>query len=324
MTVERRRGPSRGAGRPRSRSGPRKPSALDRHLRHGEDTGEGLRRILGRELERALDLAGGRVASPRSDRDEIVHEARKSLKRMRAVLRLARSSLGRAAYRKENRALRDAARPLAEARDARVLVDTIAGLARLAGGTEEAQARSGLIRSAQLLTESYLAITARVSATDHVLVALTEALGAARARVEAWRPAPGQGFPLLERGLARTYRRALRTRAAVLRGPTSRRFHEWRKEVKYFLAQLRLLEPGWGASERLLAGRLDRLATVLGEDHDLAELRGRVKESDVRRLAARRREILQREALATGRLVFEVGPATRMAALRRAWSRWQA
>src|SRR5688572_12596308 len=54
--------------------------------------------------------------------DANIHDARKQLKKSRAALRLLRDSMGEIAYRRENTALRDAARPLGVARDSKVLL----------------------------------------------------------------------------------------------------------------------------------------------------------------------------------------------------------
>jgi len=55
--------------------------------------------------------------------------ARKSLKKARASLRLPRPALRDSDYRQENTSLRDAARPLSAARDAKVLPNTLRRLA---------------------------------------------------------------------------------------------------------------------------------------------------------------------------------------------------
>jgi len=57
-----------------------------------------------------------------------VHEARKSFKRLRTTVRLARDELGDEVYRRENAAFRDAGRRLAGARDSQVLLETLAAL----------------------------------------------------------------------------------------------------------------------------------------------------------------------------------------------------
>ena len=49
-----------------------------------------------------------------------MHETRKALKRLRALVRLLREELGEQAFERENAALRDVARRLAGARDAEV------------------------------------------------------------------------------------------------------------------------------------------------------------------------------------------------------------
>src|SRR4030095_5558012 len=73
---------------------------------------------------------GGALAELRGKalRDASVHEARKQLKRARATLRLLRGGIRAASYRRANRRLRDAGRPLSDVRDARVLLDVVASL----------------------------------------------------------------------------------------------------------------------------------------------------------------------------------------------------
>src|ERR1700690_4419144 len=89
-------------------------------LKRKESVSDGIRRIVKREIGTALEQLASRGQS-----DEAVHEARKCLKKVRAALRLVRDELGGPAYRRENFALRDAARPLTEVRDATMLVETL-------------------------------------------------------------------------------------------------------------------------------------------------------------------------------------------------------
>src|ERR1700744_220986 len=92
-------------------------------LQPDEPGTRGARRIARHRLESALELLGQRRAS-----DHSVHAARKELKKARATLRLVRDALGTSTYKKENAALRDAARPLGEIRDAQVLRDALKSL----------------------------------------------------------------------------------------------------------------------------------------------------------------------------------------------------
>src|SRR5262245_12474922 len=91
-------------------------------LQADESLRKGLRRIARKELEAVQE----HVAGPsHGSRDAAVHEARKSFKKVRAILRLVRPAIGERSYRYENTAFRDAARPLTEVRDAKILVETL-------------------------------------------------------------------------------------------------------------------------------------------------------------------------------------------------------
>ena len=68
------------------------------------------------------ELVGG------TDVDEAIHDTRKAIKRLRAVLRLVRSPLGEEVYRFENGFLRDTAALIGGPRDAWVAVETIRSL----------------------------------------------------------------------------------------------------------------------------------------------------------------------------------------------------
>src|ERR1022692_1965049 len=94
-------------------------------LKRKEAISHGIKRNVRRRIEKALAhlRAGG-------DPDETVYEVRKSFKRVRAALRLARDNLGDTVYRRENFFFRDAARPLTAARDAVVLVETLDNLTK--------------------------------------------------------------------------------------------------------------------------------------------------------------------------------------------------
>ena len=60
---------------------------------------------------------------------EAIHDARKRIKKTRALLRLARPGLKTKAYRRRNRELRDTGRGMSGTRDADVLVETVDALA---------------------------------------------------------------------------------------------------------------------------------------------------------------------------------------------------
>src|SRR5215217_6762063 len=94
-------------------------------LREGERVPSGIRRIARGQLEPSIERLEGRTDEQLGT---AVHETRKSLKRLRATVRLARDELGDEVYRRENSAFRDAGRRLAGARDSGVLLEALDGL----------------------------------------------------------------------------------------------------------------------------------------------------------------------------------------------------
>src|SRR3954454_9500537 len=84
-----------------------------------------LRRCAREQLDNAIEQLVKRRAD---DPVQAVHDARKSVKKTRSLLPLVRSDLGGSAYRRENAAVREAARRLSDVRDADVLVETVDAL----------------------------------------------------------------------------------------------------------------------------------------------------------------------------------------------------
>jgi CHAD domain-containing protein len=268
-----------------------------------ERVGDGLRRIAVAQLDIAIEALrqddGGHSPEQR------VHEARKALKRLQALLRLLRARLGEIAYERDSAAVRDAGKRLAQARDAAVLHDTLEALLRR---HPRKLAQRGGVRQlrAQLQAERDGAAARALSDSATRSIALGE-LRALRARVGDWELSDANGVEALEPALGELYgkgRRRMRRARAAKHDQSGRKLHEWRKRVKdlRYAAELvqrdvagkRLRDP-LGVkrkrkrkrdsrrvrkqAERLrtIAKRADDLGELLGEEHDLAVLAERVR-----------------------------------------------
>src|SRR5688500_12178618 len=99
----------------RSRQKPKAPSRKFR-LKKSETVPEGIARVARGRLDSAADELGGRGSR---DPSKAVHEARKDIKKLRALGRLVQADPS------WNRRLRDTARRLAGRRDADVLLETL-------------------------------------------------------------------------------------------------------------------------------------------------------------------------------------------------------
>lgn len=224
---------------------------------------QGIRRIVDEQLRDAI--AGLRTASA-DQRDHALHEARKAAKKSRAVLRLVRDELGSKDYRRENRALRDAARKLSGPRDAAVLVGT---LDRLAG--QVPRARQSLAPLRAVLEERRRETAARVLDEEGAMTVAAEEILAVRVRIDDWR-LRRDDFSLVAGGLTRTYERGRDSFAKARKQPTDARTHEARKGVKDLWYHARVLKPVWPGPMGELVDATEELGDLLGEDHDLAVL----------------------------------------------------
>jgi CHAD domain-containing protein len=242
---------------------------------------------------------------------EFVHELRKTIKRMRALARLLRIQLGKAAFEAANDSLRDAGRRLAAERDAQIRLAT---LERLRMRHPKALDRQGIDRLRELLSAER--DRGRGHTEDRTLLADIRAM---RATLRDWR-----AFELepaaLERSLRRIYKQGRRRYKEAHRGkPDSRELHDWRKRVKSLTYALEA-SGGSRAAMHDLRRTAKRLGDVLGEEHDLWMLttyldeRADAFEGDEdahQELLARidrRREGLRKRAMKLGRQVYELSP----------------
>ncbi len=114
--------------------------------------------------------------------DDAVHAARKDLKKLRALLRLARAGLGEETFVRENTALRDAGRALSAMRDAQVLVQAFDGLRGEASGRIAPETAETIRRQ---LADDVRATGAALAAQGQ-LPAAAETLRRVRDRVGDW------------------------------------------------------------------------------------------------------------------------------------------
>lgn len=239
-------------------------------LRCGEGVADGIRRIAVGQIDEVLERLDGRIDE---DPGTAVHEARKSLKRLRAVARLVRDELGEDAYRRDSACFRAAGRTLSASRDSEMLVRTLDALVERYP-VEARAIRLGGFRAR--LTSAQEAARAQRGSRDPASTDIAAALSAARDRVAAW-PLPGAGAGALAAGLRRGHRRARRAHAVALLRPEPELLHEWRKRTKDLWYAAQILEVGDPRRLKPFARRAHDLSELLGDDHDLVVLEQRLE-----------------------------------------------
>jgi CHAD domain-containing protein len=278
-------------------------------LKHKEQLPDEIVRAARGRIDHALDeLRGKTDSSP----VEAVHEARKDMKKIRALLRLARGELGGQRFARENACFRDAARELAGARDSDVMLETLGSLDLPAGLSLE-------LRNAIQAERDADGAGDRDAAARSAVAILKQA----RKRVDDW-PLERDSFKALSKGLERTYRRGRRAFAAALEEQSTEALHEWRKRVKELWYHHTLLRTLWPTVMEAAGDEAHELSDRLGDDHDLAVLSAWVEEHaegepELFEAAARRRAELPADAFALGARVYAEKPSAFVRRIRRLW-----
>lgn len=295
------------------------------YIEVNESAADGVRRLL---LEQ-IDYAVTSLQAP--DVDKGVHEARKSMKRIRAVLRLVRGSIKEKVYKRENRFFRDVARTLSGARDSYVLVKTLDALIADFGDqlSEEIAApiRDHLLEAYR---EKERELLGEQSA---VLEKAVRKLEESKERIESL-AFDDRGFAVFADGLQRIYSDGRDEMTHAYETLSVEAFHEWRKSVKYLWHQVEVLTPAWEQVLAPYAEEMHELADYLGDDHDYAVLKEQLLEipSEVGdgdtiyllvTLINTRREHLQRSAHTLAQRLYAESPKQFIKRHRTYWKMWQ-
>ncbi len=221
--------------------------------------GEEVRRVARERIARAIAALGEGTPSG-------VHEARKRLKEIRALLRLVHKPLGKKLFSRHNRQFRDIGQQLSSLRDAAAMVECWDALAA------EDPKRFSTPAMQRVRARLRARVADAASDQPQVHAELLASLAAASEAVADW-PLRAQGFALFKAGVLRTCQDGRRAMKAVQQKRSDELLHEWRKRVKDHWYQTRLLSDAWPQLFKARQTSLETLAGYLGDDHDLAVLR---------------------------------------------------
>jgi len=219
------------------------------------EIGESLAAAFGRIAAEEIDLAAAELC--RSNRGQAVHNARKALKRLRALLRSLRVAFPKKLFRAENRRIAAAGRKISPLRDVHVQLRTL-GRLKAAASPAGDQVRRQLLRRQSAFTRRIPALRKTVR----------EMLDVSLRNLASW-PLRKATAGNVAASLKRIYKQGREAFKTARKSPTPGHLHEWRKKAKSLVFGLELIG-------RLGAGKLARMARegdvlteALGDDHDL-------------------------------------------------------
>lgn len=295
-------------------------------FRVDESVRDGLARISSELIQRALE----RIEGGGKNRAEDLHQVRVTVKRLRALLRLARPVISEAFCARENRRLKRVADRLAFFRDTTVARHTLGSLAkRVADDRSAAALELVLARFVEHSPHPGRFRARREQALRYAATALLEAKQSFENML-----VPAEDWEAVGPGLQKVYGRARHRMLRALTYQTPAAFHEWRKQVKYLYYQLQML--GSISPKRLetMVGRLRKLEDWLGVDHDLAVLErllgdgreqygGKRPVKCVLACLVRQSKKLRKETAALGKEIFREKPRKFVGKLGKQWTLWR-
>ena len=169
-------------------------------LKSGQAISSEVRRIVLRQLDLATSELKS-IGDPESD--EAIHDARRRVKKIRAVIRLVRPVLDKTYRVGVDPDLRRVSKMLAPVADGQGVIDTLNVLARR---YRKALPRKAVAALRADLIEREKRIDAKADA-QHVLQKATRALRAQRKQIKAWK-LTAEGFHAIAPGLKESVRRA--------------------------------------------------------------------------------------------------------------------
>jgi len=197
-----------------------------------------------------------------------IHESRRSLKRIRAVLRLIRDEIGYSNYYRENILMRDLGRRISCARDCRVLLRSFISMEEkypeAFAGNKNALIKQWFVDQTDLEINHFFN---DLGGFDQVRNDLVDAT----IRLNQYCTIRNE-FSAIENGLRRNYRQGRRLLKLITKDEHEIPFHEFRKRSKYFLHHIQILRPLFPSLLKAYAKSLHKYSELLGDARDYYRL----------------------------------------------------
>lgn len=293
----------------------------------GETIANGIQRIAKEELDSAI---AGLKGQTKQNPPQVVHDVRKRLKKLRALLRLVRYEIGEKTYKQENTRFRDAGRMLSSVRDAKILIETVEKLEK---HYDDIVVTNAFSEIQEILVVHYQQKEEELLQKGQRMEEVAVRLEIARDSLSDW-SIENNDWSVMEKGLKKVYKKGNKGLKKAYKSLSVENLHEWRKRVKDLWYHLQILQPTWSELMGEFVHQTHLLANDLGDDHDLAVLKDYLKtqldiESNDEQLTIllglidRRRPELQLAAKALGERIYTEKPKRFVSRIGSYWEIWQ-
>lgn len=236
--------------------------AIHFHLKLNEHIPGGLHRLFDEELGFIKELLHSNESKVL-----IVHNVRKSFKRIRSLLRLLRFNFQEDWFSENNSFFRELAQELSDIRDAHVLLETLENL------HQDPSVKVSLFNTETIFRMILVEIQNHEKALsdEYVSVKILDELENETLMTD-WPDLKNSPIILLD-GVEKIYDDGYSSMHQAYVNPTTENFHEWRKHAKHLYHIRQVLDVVWPVTANSSISELKELSETLGLDHDLANLR---------------------------------------------------
>jgi CHAD domain-containing protein len=214
-------------------------------------------------FETELEFAAAQLQRYSEDPEKAVHQCRRTIKRLRALLRIGIAVPG-ARVRPHDRRLRGAARILSPIRDA-------SEAERMLSSVLSSHPELESLKHLEILTKERIDTDVSVKKARAKLQKAQQKFPDFFAARDSWTVAA------LTTGIEGSYVRAATEFFRFSKKHTDKIGHDWRKEVQCLANQLNIIKPISSEFLARFSTQLKQLAGLLGQHNDLAVLRMRLK-----------------------------------------------
>lgn len=233
-------------------------------LHKNEVLSDGIIRILNERIEDILP----HCAVVSGDIHASIHEIRRNIKKIRAILRLVRDETGYDNYYRENIYFRDLGRLLSEIRTIEILNHSL----ELARKNIKSQVHNPTInRISETLIKKRNDIIINVIEKQNILEHIALEVSGNRDRLSTLKFTRND-FSTIKPGIKRIYKHCRKYLKICSNNPQLSHLHDFRKKVKYLLCQLQIIYFVFPAMLNVYISSLDSIADNLGIYRDLHEL----------------------------------------------------
>jgi CHAD domain-containing protein len=231
----------------------------DFEIRKRENFRNGLLRMLD-----LLHLEASRFIIARSRQHISIHEMRKNIKKIRAILRLLRHEIGNETYHELNDYYRTIARKVAILRDDTSQIELLENMKKEVDAPDIHKTLSLAIRQVEKTRKKHFNKFYQSGTQHEVRTAILE-------QMERNHDLDFNGDPdyFILQSLKRIHLRARSAMELSWDVKNDDVYHYMRKQVKYLMYQLMILNNAWPSYFRTYISELNKLSDLLGDLHDL-------------------------------------------------------